>query len=46
MFFILSINDVLHIFISSTAFILLKLLSNVRDGSDLAVTDDIPFISP
>lgn len=46
MFFILSINDGLHIFISSTAFILPKELSNVCTGSDLAATDGIPFISP
>lgn len=33
-------------FISSAAFILLKELSNLCDGSDLAATDGIPFISP
>lgn len=36
----------LHIFTSSAAVIALKELSNVCDGSDLAATDGIPFISP
>lgn len=40
------INDVLHIFTSSAAVIPLKELSNGCDGSDLAGTDGIPFISP
>lgn len=44
MVFILSINDVLRIFVSSPAFILLKESSNVYDDSDLAATDGIPFI--
>lgn len=42
----LDINDVLRIFTSSAAVIPLKELSNVCDGSDLAATDGIPFISP
>lgn len=45
MFSILSINVVLHIFISSAVFILLKESSIECSGSDLAVTDGIPFIS-
>lgn len=36
----------LHVFTSSAAVIALKELSNVCDGSDLAATDGIPFISP
>lgn len=46
MLFFLGINDVLHTFTSTAAVIALKELSNVCDGSDLAATDDIPFISP
>lgn len=46
MFSILSINVVLHIFISSAVFILLKESSIECNDSHLAVTDGIPFISP
>lgn len=42
----LGISDILYIFTPSAAVIPLKELSNVCDGSDLAATDGIPFISP
>lgn len=42
----LGINGVLHFFTPSGAVIPLKELNNVCDGSDLAATDGIPFISP
>jgi len=46
MFSILSINDALHICVSSAGSTLVKELSNECNGLDLAATDGIPFISP